>query len=108
VFINENITNSQNAIDKKLDDGTKRNLYSIYRSEDDLFYYKYNEFNNLNITVSMEPKYLCEIYDKLRIEVQNGYDTSYPKYYTIKIDKAFNGLLQMISIIVIILILNLK
>lgn len=91
MFLNESIKNGPITMNRKLDDGTKRNLYSMLKSEDDSFYYKYNEFNNLNETIQMNPEFICENINKLRPEAQKGYDISCPKYYTIKIDKAFYG-----------------
>eukprot|EP00833_Pecoramyces_ruminatium_P000084 jgi/Orpsp1_1/1174116/evm.model.c7180000048990.1 len=91
VLLDENIPNGPITVDRELDDGTKRNLYSQVRSEDDSFYYKYEEYNNLEEIKSFEPEYLCEISSKVRPEAQKGYDISCPKYYTIKIEDAYYG-----------------
>jgi len=91
VLLDENVLNGPITTNRENDDGTKRNLYSMIRNEDDSFYYKYNEFNKLKNITSTKSEYFCELKSKLRTEVLKGYNLSCPKYYTIAIDKAFYG-----------------
>jgi len=90
-LLNENISNGPITKNRNKDNGTKRNLYSMLRNEDDSFYYKYDEFNRLKNETSIKSEYLCEIRSQLRPEVIKGYDISCPFYYTIVIDKVFYG-----------------
>ena len=90
-LFNENISNGPITKNRNEDNGTKRNLYSMLRSEDDSFYYKYDEFNRIKNETSIKSEYLCEIRSKLRPEVIKGYDLFCPLYHTIVIDKAFYG-----------------
>jgi len=89
--LNENIKNGPITINRNLDDGSKRNLFSMIKSNDDSFYYKYDEFKQLESIIPKNPEYICEDYSGIRPEAQKGHDISCPKYYTIKIDKAFYG-----------------
>lgn len=91
MLLDDNIPNGPITTDRELDDGTKRNLYSMIRSNDDSFYYKYDEFNRLDEIISKKPEYICEDYSRIRPEAQKGHDIACPRYYTIKIDKAFYG-----------------
>jgi len=80
------------TVDKKRDNGKKRNLFEIVKHQsDDSFYYNYDEFNKLESELPQKSEYFCETYNKVRPEVQKGYEISCPTYYTIVIDKAFYG-----------------
>jgi len=92
MLLDENEPNGPITLNRELDDGTKRNLYSLMRQENDSFYYNQAEFDSLQPIILKGPEYICEVksYD-LRPELQKGHELSCPKYYTIKINKAFYG-----------------
>jgi hypothetical protein len=90
-LVDEKIPNGPITVDRKKDDGTKRNIFKMARHEDDNFYYNYEDFNKLNSTTPIKEEYFCELKSKNRPETLKGYDISCPFQYTIKIDKSFFG-----------------
>lgn len=90
-FVDENNIYGPITVDRKLDNGKKRNLYSIIRNENDSFYYKYDQFAKLPDSKEVKSEYLCEKVVRYRPEGMEGYDISCPAHYSIVIDKAFYG-----------------
>jgi len=80
------------TIDRKKDDGNKRNLYPlIHDEEEDLFQYQYTLFKELPSVLYNKTEYLCELNTNRAPEIQKGYDISCPSHYTLSINKVFYG-----------------
>jgi len=89
-LLNDNILLGPITINKTIDDGTKRNLYSIVKF-DDYFYYNYTYINLLEDVIPRKPEYFCELGVEKTPESQKGYEISCPSYYSIKIKDVFYG-----------------
>jgi len=81
------------TINKKRDDGTKLNIYSmIIRNVNNIIFDENeNKFKKLNKIINKDPKYLCEYPDKKPSESFKGYYLSCPTHYTISINNTFYG-----------------
>jgi len=91
-LVDENEPNGPITVSKENDDGTKRNLLNIIRSENENnLSFKYENFKNMNNTIPKKSEFFCEIKSSLRPEGIKGYDISCPKHYTITIRNAFYG-----------------
>jgi len=91
VFVNEKDTKGPITTNRKKDDGTKLNLYSMINEENDDFYYKQDEFDALDDIIPDKSDYLCELGTGFAPEAYKGYEISCPTHYTIEIDKVFYG-----------------
>jgi len=91
MLVDENNPCGPITTNRKLDNGKKRNLYSIVNIEDDSFYYNYNHLSEMANITNKKTEYLCEKIIKARTEGMKGYDITCPPHYSIVIDKSFYG-----------------
>ncbi|ORX80542.1 hypothetical protein BCR32DRAFT_268809 [Anaeromyces robustus] len=81
------------TVNRTLDDGEKINLYTEILDLDDnkLENFFYNNVNELEDSIEMEPKFMCVKKGGLSEEGTEGYEIVCPLHYTISIDKTFYG-----------------
>lgn len=94
MLVNLNETNGPITVDRKKDDGTKLNLYSMMinsRNNDILDSLNSKKFDELEKDLPQKDEYFCELDMKIPPEGYRGYNVTCPVHYSIIIDKAFYG-----------------
>jgi len=87
-----NGTNGPLTINRKIDDGTKSNIYSMIRETNESFdssFYDYNAFKKMKNVIKKKEEYFCEL--GLPSEAFEGYYLTCPAHYTIVVEKATFG-----------------
>jgi len=91
-FLIPNKENGPITVNRKEDDGTKLNIFSMINDiEENTIFYDENEFDKLDKIVNVTQKYLCEYNDKKPSESFEGYYLTCPTHYTISINNTFYG-----------------
>jgi len=93
-FVNTKEKNGPITINRKKDDGTKQNIFSMINNDienDSFFYDDEDKFQKLDNIVNITQKYLCEYHDKKPSESFEGYYLTCPTHYTISINNTFYG-----------------
>jgi len=96
-FLNPNNVHGPITINRKQDDRSKQNIYSMITNPDsDNDHLENNEndydtFNNLPKELSKNSEYFCQLNEKIPPDVQKGNNIQCPVYYTLSIDYASYG-----------------